>query len=361
MMKKILVVDDFEGNRELLEDILCEEYEVDTAENGEQAISMINEKQDYSIILLDLMMPVLDGFGVLEYMQKKNLLDKHFVIIISGDSSAETESRCLDYGIADFIAKPFKEKVILKRIKNVLTLQEYQNSLEGEINRKNQVLENQNKMLKIQAKKLEETNAKIIEILGNVVESRNLESGTHVRRVRDFTRMLGLQLMKDYPSYGLTEEKVELIAQASALHDIGKIAIPDHILLKPGKLTDEEFEYMKSHTTRGCDILDNIKGIWDAEYQNTSYEICRYHHERYDGRGYPDKLKGDEIPLSAQLVSIADVYDALTTERIYKSAIPTEEAFQMIISGECGLFAPKLLEAFRNSKERFQEYANANK
>lgn len=360
-MKKILVVDDMEMNRELLVDILDEYYEVDTAENGKEAIEKLEANGDYNALMLDLMMPVLDGFGVLDYMKEKILVNKLPVIIISGESGAETEGRCLDYGVADFIAKPFKEKVILKRLKNIITLQEYQNSLEGEIERKNQILEEQNKTLREQARNLEEINTNIIDILGNVVESRNLESGTHVKRVKGFTKILGMQLMKDYPEYGLTADIVNHISMASALHDIGKIAIPDHILLKPGKLTEEEFEYMKSHTTRGCDILDSIEGIWDEEYRKTSYEICRHHHEKFDGRGYPDGLKGDDIPLSAQLVSIADCYDALTTERVYKKAFSKEQAFQMIITGDCGMFSPKLLESFRNARELFEGYADKNR
>lgn len=357
-MKKILIVDDFEGNRELLADILEEFYEVDTAANGKEAISLIETKDDYNLMLLDLMMPVVDGFSVLEFMQDRIKNDKFPIIIISGDSGAETEGRCLDYGVADFVAKPFKEKVILKRIENILSLREYQSGLENEIEKKNKTLEMQNRQLRQQARLLEETNANIIDILGNVVESRNLESGTHIKRVKGFTKILGIQLMKDYPEYGLSPERVELISKAAALHDIGKIAIPDNILLKPGKLTKEEFEYMKSHTTRGCDILDSIEGIWDEDYRKTSYEICRYHHEKFDGRGYPEGLKGDDIPLSAQLVSVADCYDALTTERIYKKAFSKEQAFQMIITGECGMFSPKLLESFRNARLLFEEYVH---
>lgn len=354
-MKNILIVDDMEINRDMLDDILSGTYSVVQAEDGQDAINQLNSRDDFNLVLLDILMPGVDGFGVLQYMKDHRM--RVPVIVISGENDAEIESRCFDFGVADFIAKPFKEKIVLKRVKNVIHFQESQNNLEDEISKQNKILEEQNAKLREQARKLEETNANIIDILGNVVESRNLESGAHVKRVKGFTKILGLQLMKDYPTYGLTVDRVEMISQASALHDIGKIAIPDHILLKPGRLTDEEFEYMKSHTTRGCDILDNIEGIWNEEYHKTSYEICRHHHERYDGRGYPDGLKGEEIPLSAQLVSIADVYDALVSERVYKSAFTKEQAYYMIINGECGLFSPKLMEAFRHSKDLFEEYA----
>lgn len=360
-MKKILVVDDFEGNRELLVDILEDFYAVDTAANGREAIQLMESNKEYNAMLLDLMMPEIDGFGVLDYMMEKDIKDRTPVIIISGDSGVETEGKCLDYGVADFIAKPFKEKIILRRLKNIIALHEYQNSLEGEIENKNKVLQEQNEKLREQAKNLEEINTNIIDILGNVVESRNLESGTHVKRVKEFTRILGMQLMKDYPEYELTEDVVNHISQASALHDIGKIAIPDNILLKPGRLTPEEFDIMKQHTIKGCDMLDSIQGIWDESYRKTGYEICRHHHEKFDGRGYPDGLKGDDIPLSAQLVSIADCYDALTTERVYKKAFTKDEAFQMIIKGECGVFSPKLLEAFKNARSSFEDYADKNR
>jgi putative two-component system response regulator len=181
-----------------------------------------------------------------------------------------------------------------------------------------------------------------------------MESGEHIQRVKGYTEILANEMMKSYPEYGLTAKKIEVIVSASALHDIGKIAIPDNILMKPGKLTNEEYEFMKSHTLRGCEILNNIKGAWDQEYGKYSYEICRYHHERFDGRGYPDGLEGDQIPISAQLVSIADVYDALVNERVYKDAFPKDKAFQMITQGECGVFSPKLLEAFRKVRKEFE-------
>jgi len=353
-LKKILIVDDLEDSRDLLTDILQESYEITTASNGSEAIELLNKNADYSLVLLDLMMPEVDGFEVLDYMQANKLMEKHLVIIISGESAAETESRCLEYGVSDFISKPFKAKVVRRRIKNIISLQEYQNSLEGEIERKNKVLERQNKILQEQAARLKETNAYIIDVLGNIVESRNLESGTHVKRVRAYTYILGKMLIKDYPEYALTIDEVMLISQASALHDIGKISIPDHILLKPGKLTPEEFEYMKTHTTKGCDILKQIQGIWDDDYEKTSHEICRYHHERYDGKGYPEGLHGEDIPISAQLVSIADVYDALTTERVYKKAYSKEKAYEMIINGECGQFSPKIIDCFKKARKEFE-------
>ena len=208
-------------------------------------------------------------------------------------------------------------------------------------------------VIRKKAKRQQQANNEIIDVLGTVVEYRSLESGQHIKRVKGFTEILGNYMMKEYPEYGLTRKKLDIIVSASALHDIGKVAVPDHILLKPGKLTAEEFELMKQHTSKGSDILKHIHKVMEPEYAKVSHEICRYHHERYDGKGYPDRLKEDEIPIAAQLVSIADVYDALTNERCYKIAFSCEEAFQMILEGQCGSFSPKLLDALRNTKEEF--------
>jgi putative two-component system response regulator len=162
------------------------------------------------------------------------------------------------------------------------------------------------------------------------------------------------ELMKQFPEYNLTEHDIKVIVAASPLHDIGKIVIPDKILFKPGKLNSEEFDYMKSHTLSGCEMIESIKDTWSEEYKRVGMEISHYHHERYDGSGYPEGLVGDEIPISAQLVSVADVYDALVHERVYKNAYPKDRAFRMIINGECGTFSPQLLECLRNCRERME-------
>lgn len=318
------------------------------------------EREQLSAVLLDLIMPEVDGFAVLKWMREKSLIGQIPVMVISGETSSEAEKKCFDFGVSDFIQKPFNEAIVKRRLQNIVNLFTYQNQLEEKVEKQTEVLRKQNRILQLQAERMRENNIRIIDILGNVVESRNLESGEHIKRVKGFARILGYQLMKDYPEYGLTDERVEMIAEASALHDVGKIAIPDNILLKPGRLTEEEFELMKSHTTRGCDILNNIEGIWEDDYRQTSYEICRHHHERYDGRGYPDHLAGEDIPLAAQIVSIGDCYDALVSERVYKSAFTKEEAFHMIIHGECGVFSPKLLESFRNAKKEFEYLADNN-
>ena len=358
MRNKILIVDDSFINRELLTEMLEDEYEVITCENGLQALELMEENyNELAIILLDLVMPVLDGVGFLKALQNKPIMKDIPILVISGETNVETEIKCFDYGVFDFIKKPFDNRLVKKRIKNAVDLYMYKNNLEERVAEQTSVISEQYNLLKHQADQLAKSNVSIIEILGTIVEYRNLESGEHIQRVKSYTRILGEQLMEDYPEYNLTSKQLNVIVSASALHDVGKIAIPDSILLKPGRLTKEEFEYMKEYTTKGCEIINNIRGVWSEEYARASYEICRHHHERYDGRGYPDGLLGENIPISAQLVAVADVYDALVNERVYKSAFSADKAFNMIINGECGTFSPKLMDCFTKCRDRFESLA----
>lgn len=210
---------------------------------------------------------------------------------------------------------------------------------------------------KKQKQQLKEINNDIIDILSTVVEFRSVESGDHIQRIKGFTKIMLKYVNEMYDEVNYTPELIDVISSASAMHDIGKVAIPDSILLKPGKLTAEEFEEMKTHTTRGCDILKSMENLQDERYYKYSYEICRYHHERFDGRGYPDGLKGDDIPLEAQIVSVADVYDALISKRVYKDAYSLDEAYQMILNGECGVFSPRLMECFKCAKEEMERFS----
>lgn len=338
--------------------MLEDEYEVITCENGLQALELMEENyNELAIILLDLVMPVLDGVGFLKALQNKPIMKDIPILVISGETNVETEIKCFDYGVFDFIKKPFDNRLVKKRIKNAVDLYMYKNNLEERVAEQTSVISEQYNLLKHQADQLAKSNVSIIEILGTIVEYRNLESGEHIQRVKSYTRILGEQLMEDYPEYNLTSKQLNVIVSASALHDVGKIAIPDSILLKPGRLTKEEFEYMKEHTTKGCEIINNIRGVWSEEYAKASYEICRHHHERYDGRGYPDGILGENIPISAQLVAVADVYDALVNERVYKSAFSADKAFNMIINGECGTFSPKLMDCFTKCRDRFESLA----
>lgn len=362
MHRKILIVDDSDMNRDILTEILEDESPVMEAADGREALEILEKlHDDIAVVLLDLIMPQTDGFAVLETMKKKGWMEKIPVLVITGEDSVEIERKSFEYGASDFVRKPFDSILVKRRVNNVTDLYMYKDRLEHKVEEQTKKLREQNRLLKVQADRLRENNARILEALGTIVESRNLESGEHIMRVKDFTRILAEELMKECPEYELTPDKVDVIVSASSMHDIGKIAIPDSILLKPARLTQEEFECMKSHTTRGCDILKSMKGAWDDNYGEACYEICRHHHERYDGRGYPDGLLGEDIPISAQIVSVADVYDALVSERVYKSAYSKEEAFHMIMRGECGAFSPKLLNCFKNARQQMEDMVTEQK
>lgn len=337
--EKILIVDDEKMNRALLKHIFEEQYEVLEAANGEEAIALMdNNIEQLQVVFLDLMMPVMDGFGVLQHMADKLYSNRLPVILITGEATAESEEKAYDYGVSDIIYKPFAPRVVMRRTRNIIDLYKSRHEMEAE-------LEERTRKLLESEEKLRNNNEFLINALSSVVEFRSLESGEHIRRVKFFTRIMLKYLVKYFPEYNLSEEDVEAIVRASALHDIGKIAIPDSILLKPGKLTEAEYEIMKTHSVYGAELLEKFKQD-DNQFYRYCYEICRHHHERYDGGGYPDKLKGEEIPISAQIVSLVDVYDALVSKRIYKEAYTHELAVQMIKNGECGEFSPKIMECF---------------
>ncbi len=362
MKGTILIVDDVEINREMLYEIFKDEYDILCAADGDEAINVISENlYKISIVLLDVFMPKKDGFEVMTLMKKNNWTARIPIILITGDDSAETEKRGYEFGISDMIRKPFDAHIVKQRVKNVIDLYDHKNHLEDKVKDQTEILRRQNEILQKQAEQLKENNFRIIETMSSIVEFRNLESGEHIKRIKSFTRVMAEYIGKFYPEYNLTKEKIDIITSASALHDIGKIAIPDSILLKPARLTDDEFDVMKSHTTRGCEIIDVISELQDEEHYKASYNICRHHHERYDGRGYPDKLKGDDIPIEAQIVSIADVYDALVSERVYKRAYTKDEAYEMILRDECGVFDPKLIEGLKYVREQYEELADKMK
>lgn len=344
--QQILIVDDEKINRMILIDMFQEEYDTVEAGNGKEAIAQIKEHPDISLILLDIVMPILNGFKVLEYMQDEGILDKIPVILITSETIGDSEDKAYSFGVADVIHKPFYPHIVKKRCKNIIEL--YQNKHNMEMR-----LKEQEEAIMAHQREVNESNEIMIDALSSIVESRSAETGEHTRRIKYFTRVLLKYFMKYFPKYGLTEERVDLIARASVLHDIGKIGIPDSILLKPGKLTDEEYKVMKTHTTIGYDLLKKFYRDQTSEFSRYCFEICRHHHERWDGKGYPDHLAGDAIPISAQIVSLADVYDALISPRVYKSPFANEVAFDMIMNGECGQFPPDVLECFRLAKEDF--------
>ena len=354
--QKILIADDSEMNRELLAAILEEEYDIIQANDGVQAVDCLQRHaEEISLLLLDIVMPHMDGFEVLSYMNKEHWIDAIPVVIISSENSPIYIKRGYDLGATDFIEKPFDANMVLRRSTNAILLGAKQRRMTSIVS--NQIYER------------EKSSKLMINILSYIVEFRNGESGLHVLHIQTITEMLLRQLVqKENNRYALSKEQIRMITTASALHDIGKISIPDEILNKPGRLTAEEFAVIKGHSMAGANMLSELPLDQKEEpLVKTAYEICRWHHERYDGGGYPDGLKGEEIPVSAQVVALADVYDALTSERCYKDAYSHEKAIEMILAGQCGAFNPLMLECLLDissslkkkmgykSKERYEQ------
>lgn len=340
--KKILIVDDSELNRALLADMLEEDFEILEAENGLEALDILQEQElEISLMLLDIVMPVMDGFEVLAKMNQQGWIKSIPVIMISAEIGGTYIDRAYDLGAIDYISRPFDERTVKHRVASNFLLTVKQREM--------------SEMLSSQIYEKEKDNSLMIEILSHIVEFRNGESGLHVLHVHAITEMLLKDLVKRTDQYPLSVKDIRLISNASALHDIGKISIPEQILNKPGKFTPEEFEIMKGHTIEGAKMLDNIPFRQNEALIKYSYQICRWHHERYDGKGYPDGLKGDEIPIAAQVVAMADVYDALTSKRCYKAAYEPDEAIRMILNGECGVFNPLLLECLRDIAEELKQ------
>lgn len=360
MDKKILIVDDKKNNRDALAKIFKGEYEIMEAQNGKEAWELIlKERKSLAVVLLGLTTSEIDAYQIMENMNQNKLMESVPVIVTSEYNRPEIEGKALEAGAVDFLVKPFHTVIVKKRVENVVNSNAYKKSMEEKVENQMITLRKQYRVIQLQADKMQKKNDEIVNMVGNVAEYRSLESGSHIRRVKQYTRILGEYVMENYPEYGLTKEILDIIVSVSALHDIGKVAIPDSILLNPGRLSDDEFDYLRAHTLRGSELLEDFKNVWSEDYLRIGQEICRSHHERYDGKGYPDGLVGDNIPISAQLVSIVDVYDAMTNERFYKGALAIERVFYMITNGECGIFSPKLLEAFRQVKPKFEEMATA--
>lgn len=340
--QKVLIVDDSEMNREILSVILGDEYEIIEAGDGTEAVAILQKHStEISVILLDIVMPEMDGYEVLALMNSNRWIEEIPVMIISAENSPSYIERAYELGVTDFISRPFDATIVRRRVVNTILLNTKQRNLE--------------RLVAEQIYEKENNSQLMITILSHIVEFRNGESGLHILHVQTFTEMLLRRLVQITGKYSLSSSDISLISKASALHDIGKIVIGDEILNKPGRLTDEEFAIMKTHSMAGASMLEELPVGKEEPLVKVAYEICRWHHERWDGRGYPDGLKGDEIPISAQIVSLADVYDALTSERVYKKAYPHEKAIEMILNGECGAFNPLVLECLKSMSAELKD------
>jgi putative two-component system response regulator len=345
----VLVVDDVEMNIMILEEILKDSYKTITAGNGKQALEVLrNTPVLPKIILLDVFMPEMNGYEMLEIMKADSNLKRIPVIFIT---TSDSESEALSAGAVDFINKPFLPEIVKLRVKNQIELKNYSDSLE--------------EMVAEKTAEATSTLDNTLQALANIIEYRNLESGSHVKRTQFFCQALIDYLLESNSVYAeeLRSQEPDIIVKSMALHDVGKIGIPDKILLKPGKLDLEEFEIMKTHTTVGRNIVEEMmKAVKDKDsiYLIHCRDIAYCHHERYDGKGYPQGLKGDAIPLSARIASLSDVYDALVCARVYKEAFPYDEAIRIISEGRGTQFDPILTDAVIKIQDRFQEISRQN-
>ncbi len=344
--KRVLIVDDSSLNREILSGILKNEFEIIEAESGEEATAQIERYgADISAVLLDLIMPGMSGFGVLDYMNERGLMSDIPVITITGDESNDSMRLAYEKGVSDYITRPFDAKIVYRRVSNTINVYSKQKQLLSEIKREMRV-KDKNRMM-------------TVEILSQIVEHPEEDGGgTHAEHMTEFTKLILERYVTKKEAYGVKNDEIYVISTAAALHDIGKVRIDRKIVDKKGKLTPEEFEIMKTHTLLGEKMLLNIKVFEKEPLIKYAREICRYHHERFDGKGYPDGLKGNEIPISAQVVSVCDVYDALISKRSYKPAYSHEKAMEMIKNGECGAFNPLILECLEECSENFKKIAN---
>ena len=339
--QKILIIDDSEFNRAILAEVLGGEFDILEAENGKEGLEVLEQyERDISLVLLDIIMPVMDGFEVLGEMVNRNWIDDIPVIMISSEDSENIICRAYEMGVSDYINRPFDTQVVYRRVYNTIKLYAKQRRMIQLVT--DQVYEKQK-------------NSQImIGILSQIMGYRNGEIGQHILRINRITDILLDELARKTDRYNLSWSRRSVIITASALHDIGKIGISGTILNKPESLTAEEQQIIRAHTLIGAALLKNLELYQNEELVKTAYEICRWHHERYDGNGYPDGLKGEEIPIAAQVVSLADAYDILASKRAYKEAIPHREAIKKILEGESGIFNPVLLECLVNAQGRIQ-------
>ena len=351
--KCILVIDGDDNCRSLLTQLFENEYEVLTAKDGKTGISLIAANlPSLAAIIMDLVMPNMSGYQILQILHSKKIVDRIPVILLTEQRTQQIDLACFTLGAATILSKPLSAQAVHLRVTRAIETNQRAEALTAAV-------QSAKAELSQQQKRMEQYYDKLLEAISSLVEFRSLESGNHVKRVKGFTEIFANTYMKLYPEKGLTKEQTNIIVRASALHDIGKITISDSILLKPDRLTEDERSVMKSHTTKGCEILDFLKDVQDLDQHNVAYEICRHHHERYDGNGYPDGLKGDQIPIAAQLVSIADVYDALVSERPYKKPYDYSTAYRMILNGECGIFAPELLKCLETARDTLEDFSDS--
>lgn len=368
MRKKILIADASEINREILEELFEEDFEVNLADNGQDALDFVlKEYENIALAILDMGLEDKNAVDILNEINTAKWFDNIPVLVLSEDTSLKIEKSAYKAGAVDFMRKPFDSSLLERKVKKYAELYSVREILNETKAQLDKVTLNNNakndKNTSAYVRTMDEDvfysqHNKMIELIGSLTELRNVENHQHVQRMKGLVKIMAKKMQEMYPEYNLTFEMVNDIVTACSIHDLGKAAIKDEVLLKPGRFTDEEYEYMKSHTLRGIDLLNEVQGAWSDEFDKIARQVVRSHHEKYDGGGYPDGLKGDEIPISAQLVSIADTYDALVNDRVYKKAFPKDVAYNMIITGDCGIFPPKIIECFKACRVDWEAWEN---
>ncbi len=354
--KTILIADDQAVNRMILKHIFVEQYEIIEAVDGVDAIEKIEQYRDELVlILLDLVMPRKDGFGVMEYLAQKEMENTIPTILITSDTSLATELKGYEHKVADIVTKPFNLQIVMRRVTNIIELYSHKRNLEEMVHAQLMQMEEQYYELQSANEELKEKYYKVCGKFCSLATTREVQGAWHIRRVQSFVRILCRYLMQEYPEYRIDRGKIEKIVRASAFYDIGKVTIPDHILFKPGALSPEEREIMQTHTIAGRGLVEDLDCMEDEESLQYALDICHYHHERYDGSGYPEQMKGEEIPIAAQIVSISEAYAALLRTGSYRGAYSQVRAENMIINGECGVFNPKLIDCFKLAKEEIRQ------
>ncbi|MCR5092826.1 MAG: HD domain-containing protein [Lachnospiraceae bacterium] len=355
--RNLLIIDNTSRSRNLLKDSLRDHFmcfDVDTGEKGLKVVTEVGKR--LSAVLINLVMSRVSAVTILQEMNKAGLIPGLPVIVLVAAKAADEEKECYQLGAMDVIHKPYDPSSVLRHIRRAIEIQERvkkDSTGADPVSVLSRMIMQQSRALERQ----KDNNDHIVDAICSIVEFRHLESGFHMQRIREFTRILASLVMNNYPEYGITPDSIDIIVQAAAWHDIGKIVIPDAIILKPGKLTADEFDVMKSHTTRGAEILETMLDKEDTELFRICSDVARHHHEKFDGGGYPDKLVGDAISMPSQICGLADIYDALNSDRSYKAAVSPDRAFEMIVGGETGAFNPKLLNCFKMGRAELEGYA----
>ena len=355
--RNILIIDNTSRSRNLLKDSLRDHFmcfDVDTGEKGLKVIKEVGNR--FSAVLINLVMSRVSAATILAEMNNLKLIPGLPVLVMIPAKAADEEKSCYQQGAVDVIHKPYDASSVVRHVKRAIDMQV---RLKKDSTGADPVTV-LSRMIMEQSRDIErqrDNNNHIVDAICTIVEFRHLESGFHMQRIREFTRILASLVMNNYPEYKITPDKIDIIVQAAAWHDIGKLVIPDAIILKPGRLTPDEFDVMKSHTTRGAEILETMLDKNDEEVFSICSDVARHHHEKFDGGGYPDKLSGDLISMPAQICGLADIYDALNSDRAYKAAVPPDRAFEMIVGGETGAFNPKLINCFKMGRAELEGYA----